>query len=85
LEKKFTAEKNLNFFAQIAICLSIGLHKEEVAGAAFSPQKKTSSTFKHEISYLFPIFLGHFCPPGSGSGPTYLIESGSNSDTKTVL
>jgi hypothetical protein len=30
---------------------------------AFTPQKRTSSTSKHEISY----FCGPFCPPGSGS------------------
>jgi hypothetical protein len=28
---------------------------------AFSPQKRTSNTSKHEI------FVGHFCPPGSRS------------------
>jgi hypothetical protein len=33
-------------------------------------KKRTSSTSKHEISLLFPIFVavGHFYPPGSGSG-----------------
>jgi hypothetical protein len=34
---------------------------------AFSPQKRTSSTSKHENSLLFSIFVGHFCPPGTGS------------------
>jgi hypothetical protein len=34
---------------------------------AFSLQKRTSSTSKHENSLLFSIFMGHFCPPGSGS------------------
>ncbi len=34
----------------------------------FSPQKRTSSTSKHENSVLFSIFVGHFSPPGSGSG-----------------
>ncbi len=29
---------------------------------AFSPQKRTSSTLKHEISSLFSIFVGHFSP-----------------------
>jgi hypothetical protein len=33
---------------------------------AFSPQKRTSSTSKEKIYYFFSIFLGHFCPPGSG-------------------
>jgi hypothetical protein len=44
---------------------------------AFSPQTRTSSTSKHEI-YNFFIFLWFFCPPGSGYGPTDLIENGSN-------
>ncbi len=34
---------------------------------AFSPQKRKSSTSKHKNSVLFSIFVGHFCPPGSGS------------------
>jgi hypothetical protein len=38
-------------------------------------QKRTSSTSKHEISELFSVLVGYFCPPGSGS--TDLIESGS--------
>jgi hypothetical protein len=50
----------------------------QATGEVFSPQKRTLSTSKHEISSLFSIFLGHFCPPGSR--PTYPIESGSNSD-----
>ncbi len=28
------------------------------------------------------IIVGHFCPPGSGSGSTDLIESGSSTDPK---
>ncbi len=33
-----------------------------------------------EISELFSIFVDNFCPSGSGSGSTDLIESGSNTD-----
>jgi hypothetical protein len=40
----------------------------QATGEAFSPQKRTSSTSKHENSVLFSIFAGQFCPPGSGSG-----------------
>jgi hypothetical protein len=29
---------------------------------AFGPQKRTSSISKHEISKLFSIFVGNFCP-----------------------
>ncbi len=39
----------------------------QATGEAFSPQKRTSSTTKHENSVLFSIFVGHFCPPGTGS------------------
>jgi hypothetical protein len=40
----------------------------QATGEAFSPQKRTSSTSKHENSVLFSTFVGNFCPPGSGSG-----------------
>jgi hypothetical protein len=43
---------------------------------------RTSRTSKYEIS-CFPIFVDHFCPPGSGSGPTDLIESGSETPAET--
>jgi hypothetical protein len=33
----------------------------KATGEAFSPQKRTSSTLKDEIYYLFSIFLGDFC------------------------
>jgi hypothetical protein len=39
------------FGSKSAIYLSLGLHKGlQVTGEAFSPQKKTSNTSKHEIS-----------------------------------
>jgi hypothetical protein len=43
--------------------------KKEVQATeeVISPQKRTSSTSKHEISLFFSIFVGHFCPPGPGS------------------
>jgi hypothetical protein len=40
----------------------------QAAEEAFSPQKRTSSTSTHEI------YLGHFCPPGSGSGFRFRIR-----------
>jgi hypothetical protein len=45
-----------------------------------APQKRTPSTSQNEISPLFSMFVGHVCPPGSGSGHGYRdpIESGSN-------
>jgi hypothetical protein len=42
---------------------------KQAPGKAFSPQKRTSSTSKIEISSLFLLFfVGHFSSPGSGSG-----------------
>ncbi len=32
------------------------------------PLKQTSYISKNKIDYLFSIFVGHFCPPGSRSG-----------------
>ncbi len=53
---------------------------------AFSPQKRTSSTSKRKF-LNFSIFVGNFCPPGSGSSfrihrPNWVwIQSGSGSET----
>ncbi len=33
---------------------------------------------------LLSTFVGHFCPPGSGSGSTDPIEYGSNTDPDPV-
>jgi hypothetical protein len=45
----------------------------QVTKEAFSSQKRTSSTSKHEIFYFFCYFCGSFC----GSGSTDSIEKGS--------
>jgi hypothetical protein len=68
--KKFTAEKKVNIFfkSKIAIYLSLG----QATGETLRPLKRTASTSKHEI-----LFVSHFCPSGSRSGSTDLIESGS--------
>jgi hypothetical protein len=47
----------------------------QVIEEAFSSQKRPSNTSKHELLNFFFAFVGHFCPPGSGS--TDPIESGS--------
>ncbi len=57
---------------------------------AFNTQKRTSSTSKNEIYYLFSVFVGHFCPPdpdsqsGYGSSPDpiriRIYNTGSNSE-----
>jgi hypothetical protein len=60
--KKLTPEDFLYFLSEVAIYLSLGSIKDvQATGEAFSPQKRTSRTSKHEM------FVGLFCPPGSGS------------------
>jgi hypothetical protein len=47
---------------------TLGLYEGHLSyKRASSPQERTSSTSKHETSSLFPFFVGHFCPPVSGS------------------
>jgi hypothetical protein len=58
--KKYSWKKIYLFFDQIAIDWSLGLLKDvQAILEAFSPQKRTSSTSKHEIFELFSIFVGH--------------------------
>jgi hypothetical protein len=70
----------------MAIYLSLGLHKGRL-GEAFSPQKRTSSTSKHENSVLFLFLWVLFalldpdpkfeCGSGSGSSNSNPYGSGS--------
>jgi hypothetical protein len=54
---------NIFFWSKIEIYLSQGRHKDlQAIGAAFSPQKRTSSASKDEFFTLFYIFRGHFFP-----------------------
>jgi hypothetical protein len=85
--KKFTAGKKKNFGLKTTIYLSLGLHKDvQATEEAFSSQKRTSSTSKHEISKNFPILWVIFAlldpdrDSEYGSGSIALIESGSNTD-----
>ncbi len=51
----------IHFWSKIAIDLSLGLHKKRPSyRRSLQPSKRTSSTSKHQISWLFPIFVGHF-------------------------
>ncbi len=90
--KKTTAVKKLNFFDKTAIYISLGLHKVH-------PQKKPSALKRghptlQNMNYFFFTFVGHFCPPGFGSGfriririhwPDWIrIQSGSGSATLIV-
>jgi hypothetical protein len=82
---KFTAEEF--FYQKLQFYLFLGLHKGR-PGEAFSPQKTTSSTSKHEIlKFLWVIFALLDPDPESGSGyrSTDLIESGSRSETHEVF
>ncbi len=61
--------------------LSYPMKAVKATGEAFSPQKRTFSTSKNEIFQLFSIFIGHFCPTGSGFGFWIRIQFGSGSET----
>jgi hypothetical protein len=83
--KKCTAEKKTKFFLHQKLQLTYpwaSIKDVQVTKEAFSSQKRTSSTSKHQIFYFFSTFVGHFCPPGFRSESTDLIESGSNPDPK---
>jgi hypothetical protein len=87
LKKKITAEKKLFFFDQKLKCTysKASIKNVQVTEKAFRSQKRPSNTSKHELIKKFSTFVGHFCPPGSGSGSTDPIESGSDPDTLDIL
>jgi hypothetical protein len=64
--KKITAEKKSNIFLikklKFTGYLPLGLHKGRPS------YRRSFSTSKHEFFKKISIFMGHFCPPGSGSG-----------------
>ncbi len=63
----------------------------QVTEEAYSSQMRPSNTSKREFLKKISTFVGHFCPPGSGSGsriririhwPDWIrIQSGSGSET----
>ncbi len=60
--------------------LSLGLHKGRPSyRRSFQPSKENIQHFKKWTFKLFSLFVGHFCPPGSGSGygSRDPVESGS--------
>ncbi len=80
---KITAEKKIKFFQDQKLKFTYpqaSIKKVQVTEEAFSSQKRPSNTSKHELFKKKSTFVGHFCPPGSGSGSTDPIESGSNPD-----
>ncbi len=59
----------------------------EVTEEAFSSQKRTSSTTKHEIKF-FSTILGHFCPDSeyeSGSNLDPVPKHGAKEKTTTIF
>ncbi len=76
--KNITDEKKIQFVLDQKLQFSYPyafIKNVQVTEEAFSSQTRTSNTSKHGIFFL--LFMGHFCPPGSGSGSTDPIESGS--------
>jgi hypothetical protein len=72
LKKKFTGGKKIGYFFFIKICNLVirkaSIKDTQATGEACSPQKRTSSTSKHENSLLFSNICRSFLPPpGSGS------------------
>jgi hypothetical protein len=67
--KNSTWKRNLIlFWSKIEIYILIRLQKGGPSyRRSLQPSKTTSITSQHEISY-FSFFVGHFCPPRSGSG-----------------
>jgi hypothetical protein len=56
--ENFTAKKIAFFLSKISILLSQGLHKDvQATGEAFSTQKRTSNTSKHDTDSLSSLFL----------------------------
>ncbi len=80
-----TAEKKMIiFWSNIAIYLSLGLHKGRPNySKSFQFWKENIQHFKIWNFLTFSIFVDHFCPPGSRSSD--LIESGSSPDPKHYL
>ncbi len=86
--KKITAENFIYifFFSKIAIYLSLGLQKACPSYRRSHPTLQNMNFYK-----FFSTFVGHFCPPGSGSRfriririhrPDWIrIQSGSGSAT----
>jgi hypothetical protein len=63
--KRLLLKKKLNFFLDQKLQFTFPLayiKDAQATGEAFSPQKRTSSTKKHENSGLFFYFCGSFLP-----------------------
>ncbi len=71
--KKITPEKKVNFFlSKTAIYLSLGLHK--VCPGYRRSLQLTKEAIQHFKTWIFSTFVGHSCPPGSGSGSVFKLR-----------
>ncbi len=94
-KKKKLQQKKIKFFfwSKTAIYLSIGLHKVCPSYSwKLQLSKEAIQHFKTWTLTNFSTFVGHFCPPGSGSGfririhwPDWIrIQSGSRSNPDPI-
>ncbi len=66
LKKNNSWKKKKNFlWSKTAIYLSLGLHK--VCPGYRRSLQLTKEAIQHFKTWIFSTFVGHFCPPGSGS------------------
>ncbi len=79
--KIITAEKNLYIFLLLKMQFTYPKGHHKGRPSYNSHQKRTSSTWKHEISSLFSIFMGLFGPLNPDPDPTDQYQCGSGSDT----
>jgi hypothetical protein len=80
--KNLQLEKNLIlFWSKITIHFLLGIHKgRQCYRRSLQLSKENIQNFKTWNFLTFFYFFSQFCPPGSGSGSTDLIDSGSNPD-----
>jgi hypothetical protein len=63
--KKIYHWKKTKFCSKIAIYPKASIRTSKIHEKPSALKRRRTS--KHEISSFFSIFVGHFCPPGSGS------------------
>ncbi len=68
LKKKLQLKIYLFLDKKTTIYLSLGIHKERPSHRSLQLSKENIQHFKTwNFLYFFSTFVGHFCPPGSGS------------------
>jgi hypothetical protein len=73
LKKNNSWKKKKKFFgSKTAIYLSLGLHK--VCPGYRRSLQLTKEAIQHFKTWIFSTFVGHFCPPGSGSGSVFKLR-----------